>query len=94
VTALILLGVVLLVQQVEGHILQPLLLGRAVKVHPLASCSASPPARCWPDHRRAARGADRGGDRHRVRLPVHGRDRGGPGRAADEQTPGDTAPAG
>ena len=36
VTALILLGVVLLVQQVEGHILQPLLLGRAVKVHPLA----------------------------------------------------------
>jgi putative heme transporter len=24
------------VQQVEGHILQPLLLGRAVKVHPLA----------------------------------------------------------
>jgi predicted PurR-regulated permease PerM len=36
VTALILLGVVLLVQQVEGHVLQPLLLGRAVKVHPLA----------------------------------------------------------
>jgi predicted PurR-regulated permease PerM len=36
VTALILLAVVLLVQQVEGHILQPLLLGRAVKVHPLA----------------------------------------------------------
>ena len=36
VTALILLGVVLLVQQLEGHVLQPLLLGRAVKVHPLA----------------------------------------------------------
>ena len=36
VTALLLLGVVLLVQQVEGHVLQPLLLGRAVKVHPLA----------------------------------------------------------
>ena len=36
VTALILLGVVLLVQQVEGHVLQPLLLGRAVKVHPIA----------------------------------------------------------
>ena len=36
VTALILLGVVLLVQQVEGHVLQPLLLGRAVRVHPLA----------------------------------------------------------
>ena len=36
VTALILLGIVLLVQQVEGHVLQPLLLGRAVNVHPLA----------------------------------------------------------
>ena len=35
-TALFLLVIVLLVQQVEGHILQPLLLGRAVKVHPLA----------------------------------------------------------
>ena len=35
-TALILLVVVLGVQQLEGHILQPLLLGRAVKVHPLA----------------------------------------------------------
>jgi putative heme transporter len=35
-TALLLLIIVLLVQQVEGHILQPLLLGRAVKVHPLA----------------------------------------------------------
>ena len=36
VTALLLLGVVLLVQQLEGHVLQPVLLGRAVKVHPLA----------------------------------------------------------
>lgn len=36
VTALLVLGVVLLVQQIEGHVLQPLLLGRAVKVHPLA----------------------------------------------------------
>lgn len=36
VTALILLGVVLAVQQLEGHVLQPLLLGRAIKVHPLA----------------------------------------------------------
>jgi len=35
-TALLLLGVVLLVQQLEGHVLQPLLLGRAVSVHPLA----------------------------------------------------------
>jgi predicted PurR-regulated permease PerM len=36
VIALVLLGVVLAVQQLEGHVLQPLLLGRAVKVHPLA----------------------------------------------------------
>lgn len=36
VVALILLGVVLAVQQLEGHVLQPLLLGRAVSVHPLA----------------------------------------------------------
>jgi putative heme transporter len=36
VTALILLGIVLAVQQLEGHVLQPLLLGRAVSVHPLA----------------------------------------------------------
>ncbi|KQV07498.1 AI-2E family transporter [Leifsonia sp. Root112D2] len=36
VAALIMLGVVLLVQQIEGHILQPLIMGSAVKVHPLA----------------------------------------------------------
>jgi predicted PurR-regulated permease PerM len=36
ITALIALAVVVLVMQVEGHILQPLLLGRAVRVHPLA----------------------------------------------------------
>uniref|UniRef100_UPI00037B56FD AI-2E family transporter n=1 Tax=Actinoalloteichus spitiensis TaxID=252394 RepID=UPI00037B56FD len=36
VTALLVLGVVLLVQQLEGHVLQPLLLGRAVRLHPLA----------------------------------------------------------
>ncbi len=34
--ALLMLGVVLLVQQVEAHGLQPFLLGRAVAVHPLA----------------------------------------------------------
>jgi predicted PurR-regulated permease PerM len=34
--ALFMLGIVLLVQQVEGHVLQPLLMGSAVKVHPLA----------------------------------------------------------
>src|SRR5215207_7270738 len=36
IKALIALAVVVLVMQVEGHILQPLLLGRAVHVHPLA----------------------------------------------------------
>jgi predicted PurR-regulated permease PerM len=36
VTALAVLGVVLLVQQIEGHVLQPFILGRAVRVHPLA----------------------------------------------------------
>ncbi|WP_167131431.1 AI-2E family transporter [Paramicrobacterium chengjingii] len=35
VIALVMLGVVLLVQQIEGHVLQPLLMGTAVKVHPL-----------------------------------------------------------
>jgi len=36
IPAVIMLGIVLLVQQVEGHILQPLVMGTAVKVHPLA----------------------------------------------------------
>lgn len=35
-TALMALMVVLVVQQIEGHILQPFILGRAVRVHPLA----------------------------------------------------------
>jgi len=34
--ALIMLGGVILVMQIEGHVLQPFLLGRAVKLHPLA----------------------------------------------------------
>jgi predicted PurR-regulated permease PerM len=36
VQALIMLGGLILVMQVEGHVLQPFLLGRAVKLHPLA----------------------------------------------------------
>ena len=36
VTALIALAIVVAVMQLEGHVLQPLLLGRAVRVHPLA----------------------------------------------------------
>ena len=35
VIALIVLGAVILVQQIEGHILQPLIMGRAVAIHPL-----------------------------------------------------------
>jgi len=36
IPAVIMLAIVLLVQQVEGHVLQPLVMGTAVKVHPLA----------------------------------------------------------
>ena len=35
VNALIMLGIVVLVNQIEGHVLQPLVMGNAVKVHPL-----------------------------------------------------------
>jgi len=35
VISLILLGAVILVQQMEGHLLQPLIMGRAVAIHPL-----------------------------------------------------------
>jgi putative heme transporter len=36
VTALIMFGGVLAIQQLEGHVLQPFLMGRLVRVHPLA----------------------------------------------------------
>jgi predicted PurR-regulated permease PerM len=36
VVAVILLGAVILVQQLEGHVLQPIIMGRAVAIHPLA----------------------------------------------------------
>lgn len=36
IPAVIMLGIVLLVQQVEGHVLQPLIIGAAVRVHPVA----------------------------------------------------------
>ena len=35
-TALLMLGVVLLVQQIESNVLQPIIMGKAVKLHPLA----------------------------------------------------------
>ncbi|MEO7122617.1 MAG: AI-2E family transporter [Lacisediminihabitans sp.] len=34
--AVIMLGIVIAVQQIEGHVLQPLVMGNAVKVHPIA----------------------------------------------------------
>ncbi|MDN5275525.1 MAG: family transporter [Candidatus Saccharibacteria bacterium] len=34
--ALLMLGVVLIVQLIEGHVLQPFLIGKAVEIHPLA----------------------------------------------------------
>jgi predicted PurR-regulated permease PerM len=40
VTALIMLAVVIGVQQLESHILQPFILGRSVRVHPLAVIAA------------------------------------------------------
>lgn len=36
VAALIVLGIIILVQQVEGHLLYPLVIGRTVKLHPVA----------------------------------------------------------
>jgi putative heme transporter len=36
IAALIVLGIIVAVMQLEGHVLQPLLLGHAVKLHPLA----------------------------------------------------------
>lgn len=36
IPAIVMLGVVILVQQLEGHVLQPFVMGTAVKVHPLA----------------------------------------------------------
>ena len=49
--ALITLGLIILVQQIEGHVLQPLVMGRAVSIHPLAVVLA---IAAWRDgrHRR------------------------------------------
>jgi len=95
VTALILLGVVLLVQQVEGHILQPLLLGRAVKVHPLAIVFGIATGTLLA----GIIGALLAVPIVAVIATVSGYLSTGetgavPVEPADEQTPGDTAPAG
>ena len=36
IAALIMLAIVILVQQIEGHVLQPFIMGSAVQIHPLA----------------------------------------------------------
>jgi len=36
VTALIVLGLVIAVQQVEGHLLYPIIMGRTIHIHPIA----------------------------------------------------------
>lgn len=41
VTALLVLGVVILVQQIESNVLQPVLMGRALELHPLAVVTAA-----------------------------------------------------
>ena len=36
VTALLVLGLVIAVQQIEGHLLYPLIMGRTIHIHPIA----------------------------------------------------------
>jgi len=86
---------VLLVQQVEGHILQPLLLGRAVKVHPLAIVFGIAAGTLLA----GIIGALLAVPIVAVIATVSGYLSGSrtelvPTEPADEQTPGDTAPAG
>ena len=68
ITALIMLGVVIGVQQLEGHILQPFLMGRWVSVHPLGVILAIGDRRHHRRHRRCARrgAAGRRGQRGRA----------------------------
>ena len=48
VVALLMLGAVVLVQQIESHVLQPFLMGRFVSIHPLGVIIAIAPASCSP----------------------------------------------
>jgi AI-2E family transporter len=70
-TALIVLAAVILVQQLESHVLQPLIMGRAVSIHPLAVIVA-PGCRCGcrRNHRRAGRRAHRRRAQHRHPPPL------------------------
>ena len=65
ITALLMLGGVILVQQIEGHVLQPFLMGRWVSVHPLGVIVAIGCGVLVGGHRRRAgrRTAGRGGQR-------------------------------
>ena len=89
VVALIVLGAVILVQQVEGHVLQPLIMGRAVAIHPLVVIVGIASRRGAGRHHRGAGGgaADRRAE-HRRPSPgppppggAAGRRRGGPERS-------------
>ena len=77
ITALLMLGGVILVQQIEGHILQPFLMGRLVSVHPLGVIVAIGCGVLVAGHRRRAgrRPPRRGGQRGRPapRRPHRGR---------------------
>ena len=60
VYALITFGLIIAVQQLEAHVLQPLVMGRAVSLHPLAVVLAIAAGGCHAGHRRRPAGrADR-----------------------------------
>ena len=65
-TALLMLGGVILVQQIEGHVLQPFLMGRFVSVHPLGvivaiGCGVLAAGIVGRPHRRPVRGGPQRG---------------------------------
>ena len=60
VNALIMLGIVLLVQQLESHILQPLVMGKAVSLHPVAVILAVAAGLTSPESRGPVLRADPG----------------------------------
>ena len=59
VYALVTLGLLIVINQLEAHLLQPLVMGRAVSIHPLGVVLAiSDRRRARGDRRRLARGSD------------------------------------
>ena len=79
VTALLMFGVVVLVQQVEAHILQPFLMGRFVSVHPLGRDRRHRPRRPRRGSGGRAAGGAPGGVAERRRAAPRGEHRGGLG---------------